>query len=315
MLVTGGSGFIGTNLVEELASSNFEIINLDLCGPRNQAHQKYWRRTDIRDRGQLTKQFDDFEPQYVLHLAANTEMNKHSYSSNIDGTINMVDAVIKSPSVEKVLFFSTMLVNKNGLAEASLTAYSGDTRYGKSKILAEQYILSQQSQLPNYFILRPTSIWGEWFGEPYRQFFEFILKGLYVHPKDQRVSRTFGYVQNLVAQVRYLLDCSYDLMDEKILYLGDFVPLDIYNWSCSIAEIAQVKRPIEIPSILFLTAAKFGDLSKKIGMGFPMTTFRYHNMTRDNVHEVISNLRLNSFSQEQGITRTLNWLRQQDQFR
>ena len=50
VLVTGGSGFIGTNLIEQLSTAdNVEILNVDIAKPRNEKHNVFWRNVDIVD--------------------------------------------------------------------------------------------------------------------------------------------------------------------------------------------------------------------------------------------------------------------------
>ena len=49
VLVTGGSGFVGTNLVEHYSRLGGHVINVDIAAPRNTAHAKFWTQLDIRD--------------------------------------------------------------------------------------------------------------------------------------------------------------------------------------------------------------------------------------------------------------------------
>ena len=43
ILITGGSGFIGTNLIEKLVLDGHEILNIDIKEPKNFVLSKYWR--------------------------------------------------------------------------------------------------------------------------------------------------------------------------------------------------------------------------------------------------------------------------------
>lgn len=48
ILITGGSGFIGTNLIELLSKSkNYEILNVDFQPPKKENHKLYWKNLDI----------------------------------------------------------------------------------------------------------------------------------------------------------------------------------------------------------------------------------------------------------------------------
>jgi len=76
IIITGGSGFIGTNLVEFFASLGWVVLNLDIKSPRNSAHMDRWQKVDIVDREDLIRVFRGFKPDYVLHFAAPSNLNE-----------------------------------------------------------------------------------------------------------------------------------------------------------------------------------------------------------------------------------------------
>ena len=47
VLVTGGSGFIGTNMVALLIEYGFEVVNYDIRKPKLNSHLKFWVEVDI----------------------------------------------------------------------------------------------------------------------------------------------------------------------------------------------------------------------------------------------------------------------------
>ena len=50
ILITGGSGFIGTNLIEYLLKNGqYRILNIDILKPKISSHKKYWIKVDLRD--------------------------------------------------------------------------------------------------------------------------------------------------------------------------------------------------------------------------------------------------------------------------
>ena len=49
ILITGASGFIGTNLLEHFLNKNYEVLNIDLVKPKNESHFKYWTKANICD--------------------------------------------------------------------------------------------------------------------------------------------------------------------------------------------------------------------------------------------------------------------------
>ena len=51
LLVTGGSGFIGTNVVEGFLRDEFAVLNIDIAAPRDSSQAPYWQQLDIMNRG------------------------------------------------------------------------------------------------------------------------------------------------------------------------------------------------------------------------------------------------------------------------
>jgi nucleoside-diphosphate-sugar epimerase len=53
VLVTGGSGFIGINLVDRLIAEGYQVTNFDKAPPAKGEHRSYWTPVDILDAGSL----------------------------------------------------------------------------------------------------------------------------------------------------------------------------------------------------------------------------------------------------------------------
>src|SRR5688572_9774575 len=67
ILITGGSGFIGTNLMQHYLVSGHEVINLDIAPPRDAKHMSAWRETNILDHNLLRKAVTEFSPAVIFH--------------------------------------------------------------------------------------------------------------------------------------------------------------------------------------------------------------------------------------------------------
>lgn len=76
IIITGASGFIGTNLLEHFKTLDFEVFNIDIDKPRNEKHIEYWHEIDICDFESLKNIFDKIQADYVVHLAARTDLNE-----------------------------------------------------------------------------------------------------------------------------------------------------------------------------------------------------------------------------------------------
>lgn len=70
VLITGGSGFIGTNLIGTLSAARYEILDLSATAALNPANEKYRRQVDILDPKAVHLAFQEFQPAWVIHLAA-----------------------------------------------------------------------------------------------------------------------------------------------------------------------------------------------------------------------------------------------------
>ena len=75
IIITGASGFIGTNLLQFYIDKGVDVINIDICQPRKNSHMKYWKKLDILNKVLLESVVLAYEPDYVIHLAARTDLN------------------------------------------------------------------------------------------------------------------------------------------------------------------------------------------------------------------------------------------------
>lgn len=287
ILITGGSGFIGTHLVETLLLNGSDVLSLDWSEPKIEKHVKNWKKVDICDLEKLKEYILEFSPDYVIHLAARTDLRGltlNDYKANTDGVENLLIVLKTLPKLKKAIFASSMYVCRPGYAPTNFDDYNPHTVYGESKVITEK-IIKKSNPKYTWSIIRPTSIWGPYFGEPYDLFFKIVLSKKYFHLGEKACKKTYGYIDNAVFQILSILDISDDKVDGKTFYIGDYEPYDITEWANEIAAYVNIKIP-SIPYFFFQIAAYFGDLLKKIGVAFPMTSFRLKNMTTDNIHDL-----------------------------
>lgn len=312
ILITGGSGFIGTNLIEVLKETNAKILSIDIARPKIESHTWIWRQVDIRDKDALMNAVIEFQPEYVIHLAARTDLNGKAlqdYDANMQGVSNLLDALENISCLKRVVFASSMYVCEPGYMPKDFEDYAPHTLYGESKVETERRIKERNPKY-TWSIIRPTSIWGPWFGEPYNKFFHIVLRHMYFHMGKRACRKTYGYVDNAIYQIMSILEADAEKVNKKVFYLGDYEPYDITEWANEIAKEAGIWIP-RIPYWCFVCAGWFGDVLKKFGLNFPMTSFRLHNMTTDNVHNLepikviaphLPILRI------EGTKRTLEWI-------
>ena len=314
ILITGGSGFIGTNMVEYFQLKNFDVLNIDIAPPQNDNHRKFWMQADILDKEKLEAVVADFNPDYAVHLAARTDLDGvdlEAYSSNTAGVENIVSALCKASAVKRVIFASTQLVcarrNPDGTND-----YETINLYGESKKIGELFLRSFKDLPFEYVIVRPTSIWGPWFGIPYNKFFKMVLAGHYFNIGKKSATKTFGFVGNLLYQIEALLFSEYDKVSGKVFYLGDRPASPIKEWADEIGKECG-KKIVTVPYFVFKMAAYFGDFLKLFKINFPMTSYRLTNMTtsfENDLSEIYNIAPEPPYSRLEGTKITLKWMRE-----
>ncbi len=316
VLVTGGSGFIGTNLVEACLARGDQVVNFDVSPPRNPAHRPWWRRVDLLDWVAVAEQVAQAAPTHVAHLAARTDLGGSTagdYEANTEGTASLLEALAHQDQLVRVVIASSMLVCRNGYVPGSDTDYCPNTAYGRSK---QQMELAVRAWPGPWVLVRPASIWGPWFAEPYRDFFEAVRRRRYVHPGSRRVVKALGYVGNTVAQIQALLDDDAGVMAGATAYLCDNPGHTVAEWATEVARAWGVPEPRTVPVAGLRAGALVGDLLQRSRLvtSPPLTTFRLENMltgssfdTRE-LDELVGGA---PFTMRQGVAATVAWMRRE----
>lgn len=312
ILITGGSGFIGTNLVEYYLNKGFQVLNLDIQQPKIKSHFKFWKNIDVNNLTDLSIQVQNFKPNYIVHLAARTDLdgqNIEDYKTNVEGVSNLLETIQTLKSIKKVLITSSMLVCKSGYAPKTMFDYNPDTIYGESKVLTEKNVWSNTPNC-DWSIIRPTSIWGPWFGVPYKNFFDVLMSKRYFHIGNKSCSKTYGFIGNSVYQINQILFSNTLDTSSKVFYLGDYTPINIEEWANEIANELNLKLR-RMPFTIVKLLANTGDFLKIFKINFPMTSFRLKNMTTDNIIDLSDTSKLAAnlpFNRLQAVKMTLDWI-------
>ena len=162
ILVTGGAGFIGSALVRYLVAEigadvlNFDKLtyagNLASLGPIAGANNYHFVQGDICDRNAVVKAIEDFRPDHIMHLAAESHVDrsitgaKDFIETNVLGTFNMLEAArhywngLADKSAFRFLHVSTDEVygslGETGLFEET-TPYDPSSPYSASKAASD----------------------------------------------------------------------------------------------------------------------------------------------------------------------------------
>ncbi len=163
VLVTGGSGFLGINLIRYLIKNDFnDIRSLDIEEFSYPERDRVDALTgDIRERESIAKAMADVE--IVIHTAAALPLYKKEdiYSTDVEGTKNLLEEAERR-GVKRFIHISSTAVygipDHHPLRESDRLEGVGD--YGKAKIMAEEICLRYREKGLCIPILRPKSFIG-----------------------------------------------------------------------------------------------------------------------------------------------------------
>ena len=115
ILITGGAGFIGSNLVDKLIQEKHSVIVLDnlITGKKENIHpQAKFLKTDITNFSQIDKIFSQEKPEIIYHLAAQIDVRQSVINPLVDAQVNILAGLnlIKLAhqyKVKKIIFSSS----------------------------------------------------------------------------------------------------------------------------------------------------------------------------------------------------------------
>jgi len=162
ILVTGGLGFIGSNLIEILLQQKFYVINIDKVSYSSNFYntKKYSKnknykfiKCDLKNIKKLNKILNKFKPNCIFNLAAETHVDrsidspKNFIDSNIVGTFNLLEAFKKYSKKfkkKKLIHISTDEVYGDVLSGRSkeMDAYKPSSPYAASKAASDHLVYS-----------------------------------------------------------------------------------------------------------------------------------------------------------------------------
>jgi sterol-4alpha-carboxylate 3-dehydrogenase (decarboxylating) len=209
ILLTGGSGFLGKNIVKELLASDSpihpnEIRVFDIKTYDGEPHEKIkFIQGDVRDLNRLEEACEGVT--LVIHSAAiidwGVQPESVVYDINVKGTENVIKAclnkkvghLVYTSSLDAV-FTGTPLIN---IHENQPYPENPQTSYCESKIRSEKLVKKAQSEDFKTCILRPSDIYGE--ADPYHidSLIDMAKKGFYVRLGNGKSKCQHVYVGNM----------------------------------------------------------------------------------------------------------------------
>jgi nucleoside-diphosphate-sugar epimerase len=283
VLVTGGRGFIGRQLVQRLIDAKSEkILSVDLL-PADYCTETTHRidiELDIRDRAKLQEVFTHFNISTVYDLASITNVNlaKSEYRHNVEMTQSVVECIQRF-AVTKYIFFSTQFVfRKERALPASARDYYPVDAYGESKMQSEQLIHGSLPQ-DRWLVVRPTYIWGEGNLRFRDGFLYRLAKGHLLLPMASSVLRYYGYVRTVCEQAIKLAEHPFAELPSQMFYLSD-MPIPLQEFCEYFVKALGAGRTWPVPGPFLRLLGRTGDAAKAVGLSFPINALQANEMTR-----------------------------------
>lgn len=243
ILITGATGFIGKNLVCHLESKKYHVF-------------KYAKNEKLNLLG----------VNAIVHLAGkaqdvkSTSNQQEYYDVNTELTIKIFDIFLQSDSEVFITLSSVKAVADElfgTLTEENIP--NPTTHYGKSKLLAEQYILSKKiPKGKRVYILRPCLVHGLGNRGNLYSLYKLVSKGLPWPLGSFNNKRSYCSIDNLLFIIEELLERVdiqggiYNVADDEQFSTTDLISL--------IAEVQKTKPKIlKVSKILIESLARIGD--------------------------------------------------------
>ena len=301
ILVTGGAGFIGTNLVRELEERGHEVTALDLF---NTDRDNYFR-ADVRNFRQLEKVFEGRSFDYVYHLAAEygrwngEDYYENLWETNVIGTKHILR--LQERLGFRLIFFSSAevygdysgVMTEDVLIENPIKDTYQMNDYAISKWAGELMCMNSAKMFGTEIVrTRPVNCYGP--HEHYTPYRGFIPKFIY--------HALFGKPYTVYRGHKRIIDYVVDSCRTWVNIVDNFIPGEVYN----VGGRPEWERSIEEYSDLVLEAVGRNDSIVTYSESEPHTTkvkrMDFSKAIRDLGHDP-------RVPPEEGIRRTVEWMK------
>lgn len=224
-LVTGGAGFIGAHVTNELINNGHKVVVLDDLsgGFRENVHPgAYFVEGSVNDHVLLAKLFEEHGFDYVYHLAAYAAeglshfIKRFNYTNNLIGSVNLINESVKH-KIKCFVFTSSIAVYGRGqlpMREDMLPL--PEDPYGISKLAVEMDLQCTHEMFGlNYIIFRPHNVYGEFqnLGDKYRNVVGIFMNQLMQHKPltifgDGMQTRAFSYIGDVAPHIARSVDVT-----------------------------------------------------------------------------------------------------------
>ena len=280
VLITGGSGFIGSHLTRLLLSEPFiETITIfDLQPPKVTDPRVIYRATDLRQpiRHELDAPID-----ICFHLAALCKEPQYDWEeyfrTNHVGTRHLCDFAART-QISKIVFTSTMMVYRAGERSNKETDDTApDTAYGISKLLAEGVLEKWAGRGERSLqIVRPAVVFGSGENGNFTRLYGALKQGRFAYVGRSDTRKACIYVTDLCRFARLLASSP---EADGIYNAAIPNPLTIKEICDTFCAVFKINRWIPtVPFRLALLAGYCGDVAHALGVGVDLHHRRIEEM-------------------------------------
>ncbi len=213
-LITGGAGFIGSHVANEVISQGLNVIVLDdLSGgfKENINEKAEFIEGSVTDAELIKSVFKKYEIDYVYHLAAYAAeglshfIKKFNYENNVIGSINLINASVNY-DIKCFVFTSSIAVyGKNQLPMTEDLTPQPEDSYGIAKYSVEMELKASKNMFDlDYIIFRPHNVYGEKqnIGDKYRNVIGIFMNQIMSEQPltifgDGEQTRAFSYIKDI----------------------------------------------------------------------------------------------------------------------
>jgi len=275
VVVTGGNGFIGTQLIKAVRQDpRVDVLSLDKSRPSKEVSGVQYINCDIRTAFDVELSMDSYSSILLYHLAALCKEPGYSweeyFETNYMGTKNVCNFAARN-GIHDIVFTSTMMVFKAGEkknCEEDLTA--PDTAYGISKLLAEEVLLTWKNSDPQnrLKIVRPGVVFGKGENGNYTRLYKALKRNLFAYVGRKDTIKGSIYIKEVVD---FLLFLTND-MSERVIYNLVFPqPYTIQEISETICQVMGWRRYVPVlPYKLLLAISYLFELLNSVGLKNPV---------------------------------------------
>jgi dihydroflavonol-4-reductase len=274
VLVTGGTGFIGSHLIETLLQKGIQTRCLlrkssDLKWIKGLPVEYAWG--DCRDRASLKEAVKGVDQ--VFHSAGVTKAVRKEtfFEINAYGTENLIRACLEhNPDLQKFIYVSSQAAagpSPNGNRKKETDNCQPVSPYGQSKRMGEELALSLGQKLP-LLILRPSAVYGPRERDIYF-FFKLLSKGidLCASNPDQHIS--LCYVEDLVQAI--VLAAESRVSRGEIFFVSDGQDYPIEQIEDAFAQALGIHTfRLCVPKWMLLGFASFSEYLSQVSQKPPL---------------------------------------------